>query len=332
MRSGLASCTALVLSILLCDAAAAQPRSRRQPGAVILGIEELQTSTRSEGYAMLKFIDDPLKPFNEFSLGITKPVVDWVLVPSAKAYRFVVGEPVRKSISRVGYNITYPNRFVSLLLQGELVKSAEESGRFVINTTVGVAGLFDPAARFGFETYDEDVGQAFGIWGIGPGFYLFIPLVGPSSARDAVGLVFDTALNQLTWSPIPGLYALFGLNDFTFWVDDYEALVEVQPNLYVPLRALWSIHRQVQVENFRIPPEAYEDSDPEPLGSLRRHQIPLTSILSQPGEDARFPLSQPGEKVLGHRIYGGNEAPRCLATPGRRTQERRTRALARIPS
>jgi hypothetical protein len=159
----------------------------------------------------VRYVDDPIRPANEVSLNVTRPVLDWIVVPVAKGYRLVVPPPVRHSLDRFAYNATFPGRCVSLLLQGELRKSASETGRFLTNTTVGVAGLFDPASQIGIDTYREDVGQAFARWGIGAGAYLFIPLVGPSSARDAVGGAFDLALNPFIWLPIPGVSLFFNL-------------------------------------------------------------------------------------------------------------------------
>ncbi len=247
----------------------------------VLDVGSLEQSTQRETFNALLLLDDPLEPFNRFSLQITKPLLDWVVVPVAKAYRFAVPEPARRALDRASYNLTYPSRFVSLALQGEASRSGEETLHFLTNSTVGVAGLFDPASELGLASYPEDVGQAFARWGIGPGFYLFLPFFGPGSARDAVGTAFDTVLNPLFWVPGPavpyvpvldvatGASLALGVNSFSFRVDGYETLSSSFPDLYEPARALWSIQRQVEVENYRIPEEDFATADPEPsLGVL----------------------------------------------------------------
>jgi ABC-type transporter lipoprotein component MlaA len=239
------------------------------PNAAILGVEELEESTHAETFGALQYMSDPIQPFNRFSLRITKPLIDWVLVPVGKGYRFLVPVPARRALDRFSYNITYPGRLVSLLLQGELRKSGLETAHFATNTTLGIAGLFDPASGYGIPTHADDVGKAFARWGIGPGFYVFLPLLGPSSARDSVGRIFDTALNPLVWVPVPGIAAFFNVNSFSFRIDGYETLSAAFPDLYLPVRALWSIQRQIKIEDYAIPEEAYATADPEPsLGAL----------------------------------------------------------------
>lgn len=269
-------------------------------------IEELERSTHQEVFASLQVLPDPLAPLNRFSLGLTKPVVDWVVLPVSKAYRATVPISVRSALERASYNLSFPSRFASLVLQGEARKSSEETARFVVNSTAGLAGFLDPASGLGLETYPDDVGLAFARWGVRPGFYLFLPFLGPSSSRDAVGKAFDLALNPLFWIPAPGISgvpfpnaasgasAVLGVNAFSFHIDAYESLTEEFPDLYGPTRALWAIQRQIQAERYRIPASAFESADPEPsLGVLlfapkdpgfanravtRRVRIPATGL------------------------------------------------------
>ena len=136
-----------------------------------------------------------------------------------------------------------------------------------MNTTAGIAGLFDPATRWGIWTYRQDVGLAFARWGAGPGFYLMIPFLGPSSGRDALGRLFDMALNPLTY--VPGAPLLFNVNAFSDRVDGYEALTAGEPDIYLAARALWAVQREIDVQDFEISEEDYAASDPEPsLGIL----------------------------------------------------------------
>lgn len=241
--------------------------SRELSNVSMMGVDQLHAPTHRESFSVLQYTPDPIEGFNRGSLGFTKGAIDWVVKPLAKGWRFLIPEPARRSVDNFAYNLSWPVRFISLLLQGRPIDSAKETGHFLMNTTVGVAGLFDPASRWGIPTYREDVGQAFARWGSGPGFYFVIPFLGPSSGRDALGRLFDTALNPATY--VGGAGLLFNMNAFTFKIDGYEALTANESELYLPVRALWSIQRRVEVENYTIPPEAYASSDPEPsLGNL----------------------------------------------------------------
>lgn len=276
----LLGCSATTVAPAADGSRAERHRAARQ--IEFLNVEELERTTNQETFASLRFINDPIAPVNRFSLRITKPVIDWVVLPVAKAYRYVVPTPARLAIDRASYNLTYPSRFVSLLLQGEVANAGRETVHFLTNSTLGVAGLFDPAAGFGMSTYPEDVGLAFARWGVGHGFYLFVPFLGPSSGRDAVGQACDLVLNPLFWIPAPGVSGVpmlnvataasvgLGINAFTFRIDGYEALDAEFADLYLPTRALWSIQRQIQVDKYQIPAAAYTTADPEPsLGVLR---------------------------------------------------------------
>ena len=287
----LRSRTLILLLVVVCGCATAntpaplgEGRTQRPRGAAnvgLLDVDELEQTTHRETFNALRFVRDPLEPFNRLSLQVTKPVVDWVVVPVSKAYRFVVPTPVRRALDRFSYHLTYPGRFVSLVLEGEFTRSGEETAHFLTNTGIGFFGLFDPATQLGLNSYPEDVGQAFASWGIGPGFYLFIPFFGPSSARDAVGEAADIALNPLVWVPGPSVRGLpflnavtggsllLGVNSFSFLIEGYESLEAAFPDLYEPTRALWSIQRQIETENYRIPEEDFRNADPEPsLGVL----------------------------------------------------------------
>ena len=96
-------------------------------------------------------------------------------------------------------NVGYLNTIANDLLQGKAVQFLSDTGRFVVNSTIGLGGLFDPAREMGLTAHDEDLGQTFGVWGAGEGAYLTIPLAGPSSVRDAPGFVAAMLLNPLTY-------------------------------------------------------------------------------------------------------------------------------------
>jgi ABC-type transporter lipoprotein component MlaA len=247
------------------------------------------------------------------SLRLTKGALDYVAQPLALGYRALVPEFAREALSRFYGNLNYPGRFVSLLMQGRLKDSCEETGRFLVNATAGVLGLFDPAAHLKLDSFPEDVGQAFGRWGIRPGPYLFLPLLGPSNTRDAVGRVFDMALDPATY--LTGATLAFGLNSFSLRVDDYRDLSAAEADWYAPIRTYWAIRREAEVENYGIPPSAFEASDPEPsLGVLKFS--PQDPSFGRRAKERKLALPSTG-KTLRYSLWLQPEpAPLLFVLPG----------------
>ncbi|CAN5756154.1 VacJ family lipoprotein [soil metagenome] len=146
-------------------------------------------------------IADPLEPINRGTFWLNHQLYTFIFKPISKSYETVVPKPVRKGIYNVFDNIEFPVRFVSDTLQGNFKRAGLETGRFVVNSTVGVGGLGRPADHIPAlaNVPAGEVGLTFAKWGVGHGFYFVIPLLGPSSARDTVGLAGDYALNPVTW-------------------------------------------------------------------------------------------------------------------------------------
>jgi len=114
-----------------------------------------------------------------------------VAKPLAKGYVKVTPRPVRTGVSNFFQNLSYPTVIVNDLLQGKLKSFGGDTARLVLNTTIGIGGLFDPATKMGLPVGDEDFGQTLGKWGVPPGPYIVLPIFGPSDARDTVGFVAD---------------------------------------------------------------------------------------------------------------------------------------------
>ncbi|MEL6868635.1 MAG: VacJ family lipoprotein [Pseudomonadota bacterium] len=123
-------------------------------------------------------------------------VADTIIVkPLAKGYRFVTPDPVEQGVSNVFSNLAYPTVAVNNLLQGKPGDAARDAARFVLNSTLGIAGIFDVAKRAGLEKNNEDFGQTLAVWGVPSGPYVMLPFLGPSTLRDAVSLPLDQALH-----------------------------------------------------------------------------------------------------------------------------------------
>jgi len=137
--------------------------------------------------------NDPIESVNRKIFWFNDHLDMYVLEPVAKGWHFVLPDRVETSITNFFYNLRFPIHTLNALLQGKFKNAGIDVGRFVVNTTVGVAGFFDPATGWGLPMHWEDFGQTLGWWGVGPGPYLVLPLLGPSDIRDGGGLIVDSA-------------------------------------------------------------------------------------------------------------------------------------------
>ena len=144
-------------------------------------------------------IYDPFEDFNRNLFKLNDRVDVYVAEPVAKRYGKITTPGMRRSVGNFFDNLRYPQYLVSDLLQFKVGQAFEHTGRFLINSTLGVAGLFDVANEFGIEPHREDFALAMAYHGVGSGPYLVLPFLGPSNLRDAVGDVVDRFLNPIYW-------------------------------------------------------------------------------------------------------------------------------------
>lgn len=198
-----------------------------------------------------KAIADPLEPFNRVMFVFNDKLYFWVMKPVAQGYSFVVPEPARVAVGRFFANIFTPIRLVNSVLQLKFRHAGTELTRFAINSTVGILGFTDPARdHWGIYTHEEDFGQTIGRYGSGPGFFITWPILGPSSARDTIGLVGDTFLNPFTYlfaaEPVAGM-AVKGyevVNTTSLNIGVYEDLKKDAIDPYTFLRDAYHQHRE----------------------------------------------------------------------------------------
>jgi phospholipid-binding lipoprotein MlaA len=151
-------------------------------------------------------VSDPLESVNRAIFKFNDGFYTHLLRPFARGYERVVPSPVRRGLGNFFDNIKFPVRFASCVLQAKAGRAARETGKFVLNSTVGVGGLVRvsdnvPALR---AVPAEDIGLTLGVWGFGSGPYLVLPFLGPSSIRDTVGLAGNAVLNPVNWSATKG--------------------------------------------------------------------------------------------------------------------------------
>jgi phospholipid-binding lipoprotein MlaA len=149
---------------------------------------------------------DPWEPLNTKFFEFNRQLDRWVLKPVAKGYNVIVPNIVQVGISNIFYNSRVTPRFINNIFQGKFKGAGIEVGRFLVNTTVGIGGFFDVAQRFNLTTPEEDTGQTLGFYGIKPGPYIMVPILGPYSVRDLVGYAGDIALNPIYWLVIPTMH------------------------------------------------------------------------------------------------------------------------------
>jgi len=200
--------------------------------------------------------NDPLEEVNRVFFGVNNALDKLILVPIARTYRFIVPEPGRQGVRNFLRNLNSPVIFANDLLQGEPERAGTTLARFGINSTLGVAGIFDPARSMGFERHHEDFGQTLGVHGVSEGPYLFLPLFGPSPPRDLVGRVVDTAMDPITW--IGGddfqyfKYGRTALRVIDLREQNLETLDEIERtsiDYYAAVRSLYRQSREGAIRN-----------------------------------------------------------------------------------
>ena len=144
---------------------------------------------------------DPLEGFNRAMYTFNDKLDKYVLKPVAKGYHAVAPTPVRRSVANFFSNLHDPAVMLNNLLQGKPGQAASDLGRFMVNSTIGIFGLFDVSSKFGLPKHDEDFGQTLAVWGVGDGPYLVLPFFGPSNMRDAPALVVDWETYPLNHPP-----------------------------------------------------------------------------------------------------------------------------------
>ena len=185
---------------------------------------------------------DPWESFNDKTFYFNFDLADhYAIRPAAKVWADVLPQKLRQSLANAFYNLAMPRRFVNKVLQLRLPAAGVELTRFVLNTTVGVAGLFDVASRIGLEKSDADSGQTFAVYGAKPGPYLVLPLLPPLDVRDAVGFAADSFMDPLSWFITP-LGADFGraaaqrINERADNMKLYDDVEDTSLDLYAAVR------------------------------------------------------------------------------------------------
>lgn len=239
--------------------------SLRRPLLMLLSLLALSAcatrppASEPEALAEYEQNNDPLEPFNRTMYAVHNGIDTVVLEPAARAYRFVIPRPVRGGVRNVLANLRSPVILLNDALQGETRRGATTLARFLMNSTFGVAGLFDVAKEVGLPGHTEDFGQTLAVWGLGEGPFLFIPVLGPSNPRDLTGFGVDIAANPLTWVFAEGdntadtlgwvQLGLTVLDTREGLLDTIQSVKETSLDPYATFRSAYRQRRQQEIRN-----------------------------------------------------------------------------------
>ena len=225
-------------------------------------------------------IKDCFEGVNRATFKFNQVLDEAIFEPVAKAYR-VLPSSVRAGTSNALDNISTLVTIPNNVLQGEYKKAGVNTGRFIVNTTVGVVGIFDVAEKIGFPEYEkEDYGQTLGVMGIGSGCYIVLPVLGPSTVRDTVGS-FANVLGGDAWYNVTIANDTQYFSDFDYWasragsgidfraknIDSFNNLEKNSMDFYASVRSLYLQDRQRKIKNSKATTETMDDGDWEEIES-----------------------------------------------------------------
>ena len=187
---------------------------------------------------------------HRFNVGLDRAL----LAPASRGYGTVVPEPVRDGVDNLTANLAQPSYIVNNLLQVRVGRAAQNTMRFLVNSTIGIGGLFDPATALGLEARRTDFGETLHVWGAPEGDFVMLPVFGPSTTRDTVGLVVDMAMNPVRHA-VPGddrryvttAEVLDRFGDRYEMSDTFDSLLYESSDSYAQLRSLYLQNRRFQL-------------------------------------------------------------------------------------
>jgi phospholipid-binding lipoprotein MlaA len=228
-----------------------------------------------DGIAEFEEINDPLEPTNRAIFAFNEDVDTYLLRPAAEGYRAVLPPFGRARVADFLGNLKSPIYLANDVLQGNITLAGETIERFVLNTSFGVFGMMDVAGPLGISAHPSDFGQTFGVWGIGEGPYLVLPLFGPSNPRDAVGLGIESYAdpvgyylqnNGMRWASWTRL-GLTAISEREAYLDPLEDIKRVSLDYYSAMRSLYRQRRNAEINQA-------EDCSQDKVQSIGMNKVP----------------------------------------------------------
>ena len=207
-------------------------------------------------------IADPLEGWNRFWFGFNDAFYTYFFRPLYKVYAFVTPQELRSGLKNALTNALFPVRFVNSILQGKFLAAGVELSRFIVNSTVGIGGLFnvtkDKKTIVPVDPDGEDFGKTLGVWGMGPGIYFVWPVIGPSNARDTVGRAADWLIDPMLFVPgtatmntviSVGAWGALRFNAADDTLDTYDNIKKAAVDPYISMRDMYTRYRQNRIVN-----------------------------------------------------------------------------------
>lgn len=208
-------------------------------------------------------VNDPLQRFNRTIFRFNDQLYTYVLRPVAHGYVLIVPRPARTGLSNFFDNLQFPVRFINSALQGKITRSAQETWKFIFNSTAGIGGLIRVSDHLQglADVPAEDFGLTLGVWGIAPGPYIVVPVLGPSDCRDVVGFAGDYVMSPLNWYPLGIIHhafisnavsiALSGtryVNGLPKAIENYDQMKLAAVDPYIAMRDGYLSYRAAQMK------------------------------------------------------------------------------------
>ena len=263
--------------------------------------------------------EDPFERLNRRFYGL-QGGFNRVFLPIAKIYRALTPGPIGAAIHNMLLNLNEPVVIANDVLQARFRDAGRETLRLTANSTLGVGGMIDVAGRNGLPRKDNDFGITLGRWGAQAGPYLYLPLVGPSTVRDVVGVGADTALNPLTWLIFPGHITLAvssglvgGLDKAVHAEPQLRAIIADAADPYATLRSVYLQNREAAIRGESATPELPPLED-EPSAAPEGGEAPSATTPAPPASDQPPPASDQGAPPSQPPATSGEPAPRSPPT------------------
>lgn len=210
-----------------------------------------------EDEVSIKEVYDPLMSYNRTMTSFNDSLYINMLKPMDKVYKALTTQDIRNSIGNFFNNLYFPMNFINNILQGKVDGTFIETGRFLVNSTIGVAGIFDPAKnKLGLYPYKEDFGQTLGFYGVGTGPHIVLPFFGPSNLRDIISMVPDATFSPIDYTDRPwftltktywsylGVKSLEEFNNVSMYTIQYDQIRKDAVDLYPYLRDIYEQKRE----------------------------------------------------------------------------------------
>lgn len=279
-------------------------------------------------------VTDPYEKYNRKVYNFNQKVDKYVAEPISDAYKWITPGFVQTGVSNFFSNLSDIRVFLNSALQGKFKQSAQDTGRFVVNSTLGVAGLFDVATDMGLEKHDEDFDQTLAVWGVPQGPYLVLPLVGPSTSRGVPGGVVDLATNPTSYIGAPAQLASI-LNTRANADGALKFIDEASLDPYIFTREAYLQNRKFLISDgkdsesaddiLQFEEEFYLDEEESGLDAETNSELAPTQPASEPDDASAEGTSNATDTKLYEQHWRSyHEAGRAYQKASRELQELKT--------